>query len=91
MMKETTLAQVWASYEQKVMPASACEEQRRDMRDCFYTGASTVVDIMRMHMSPSGEITTEDEALMESLHAELEAFEREVVSRLVNEGKPGLG
>jgi hypothetical protein len=79
---DRTLAGIWASYEQQVMPADATEVQRKESRDCFYAGAGIVFNLLMHGLSEGAGETPEDLALLDNLHAEIRAFETELALRV---------
>lgn len=79
--EERSLAEVWAKYEAKVIPHTAGEGQRRDVKNAFYAGAHTIWSIIMRNASDGDQITEADEALMASLDGELQAFMTETLAR----------
>lgn len=72
------MAEAWMSYRESVVPANAGPTQVVESRRAFYAGAECLlVGVMKM-LDPGTEPTDADLARMESLHAELLAFAKDV-------------
>lgn len=71
------LQENWKFFERHVIPASASEEQRHDMRDCYYSGAYVLFKVLTAGVSDAPEETPEDMALMKGLSDELDAWKAE--------------
>ena len=74
----STLAAQWASYDRNVLPATAGDVQRKETRRAFYAGAQALVEVLTHGISDAAELTTDDDALMASVDAELQQFIRDV-------------
>lgn len=68
------LEKAWREFEGKVIPATADEAQRRDMRGAFFAGASVAFFAVMEAGDPSTEEPTEEELqALTDLHEELKA------------------
>lgn len=74
------IERAWLEFERKVVPGNAGATQRIEMRRAFYAGASAFFHITLANVSDEPGFTAHDEALMEGLSAELEAFSVDVMA-----------
>lgn len=79
------IEQMWDGFAKMVVPASAPEVQRVEMRKAFYAGASALFTLMVKSMSDGPDEMPEDMALMENIQSEIDEFraelDREVIAR----------
>ncbi len=80
------LEEAWKQFEARVVPDRAGLAQRAMMRGAFYGGAMMVLDLIGTEVSDGVDVTASDEALMQGLVAEIDAFLDEVAP---NEVAPG--
>jgi hypothetical protein len=68
-----TIASGWRRFDAQITPQGASDEQRFDLRNAFYAGATTVLGIMRQI---SAQEVSDDAgiAILEGLHQEVRAF-----------------
>lgn len=76
------VAELWASFEAKVLHPQSPPEQRREMKMAFYGGAQGLLLMIMAIMDPGEEITEHDEVQMASISAELDAFGEEIIASL---------
>lgn len=68
------IGQLWASFDRNVIPATAGAVQRQEMRRAFYAGAQAFLGMVLRQVSAGDDVNDDDEAMMEEVTAELEAF-----------------
>lgn len=73
-----TAAQQWASFEAIVMPASAGDVQRMEMRRAFYAGFHSALACALEAADESGDNDDLGATMIERLHQECAQFAREV-------------
>lgn len=77
-MKLSLIGNAWATFEEKVLPATAPDVQKRETKRAFYAGASSLLNALARAMSTGGEVTDADIAAMDSVAAELNEFDEDV-------------
>lgn len=58
----------------KIIPATAPLEQRTEMRRAFFAGATACLAAILSNLSDGDGVNPSDEAMMDHIHQELEAF-----------------
>lgn len=66
------IAEHWEVFERLCVPKLAPPEQRRDIRDAFYSGAYSIFRTLTSEVSNENDMTPDDERLMVCLNAEIE-------------------
>lgn len=74
----TSLSQAWATFERMVLPDSAPNDQRREMRRAWYAGVDWMLNSIIGELDEESEPTADDLAYMESIHAELVEFAQRI-------------
>lgn len=74
----TLIADVWAGYAERVLPAEAGPSQTRETRRAFYAGADALLRAVMVALEPGSDATESDVTLMEGIDDELKAFARDV-------------
>lgn len=80
MPKLRIIADLWASYEKKVLPFGAPAVQVLETRRAFYAGASGLLAAICGILEEDAEPTPQDLRVMDAIHAELEAFSASVLA-----------
>lgn len=75
-----TVAELWQSYVDDVLPKNAGAVQRRETRRAFYAGAGAILGAVVSGLSEDPEPTNEDVRALDTLHEELHAFARDVAA-----------
>lgn len=71
--EHVSLAALWASYRQEVLPQGAGEVQIVETRRAFYAGAAGLFYAIMRNLDPDAEPTERDLAMVSDLAQELEA------------------
>jgi len=77
-MKRNLIGNAWATYEERVLPADAPDEQKQECRRAFYGGAASLLTALVMALEPGDEMTGGDVLTMGGIEAELKEFEEAV-------------
>ncbi len=75
-----TVAELWQSYANDVLPKHASATQRRETRRAFYAGAQAFFGAIVAGLSEGAEPTEEDVQSLDTLHEEFKAFARDVAA-----------
>lgn len=75
-----TVAALWQSYVDDVLPKHAGAVQRQETRRAFYAGAQAFFHAVAAGLSEGAEPTDEDVQSLEALHGEFKAFARDVAA-----------
>lgn len=75
------IAEQWELFERLCVPKLAPPEQRRDIRDAFYSGAFSIFQTITSEVSNENDSTPEDERLMACLDRELEEHRASMKAR----------
>jgi hypothetical protein len=73
-----TVAQLWASFEARVLPKTAGAVQRQEMRRAFYAGFAGALGAGLEMAEESGDDDDLGATMMQSLHDECERFVADV-------------
>lgn len=73
-----TIAELCAEFDRIVIPSTASETQRREMRKAFYAGAHALFHMMVAMLDPGTEPTEDDLRAMDRIATELQAWETSV-------------
>ena len=68
------LETLWQAYREHVVPSDAGECQITETRRAFFSGAVSLFTLVTKGLSPGTEVAQRDLDMMDSLHAELDAF-----------------
>jgi hypothetical protein len=74
------MADLWQSYADRVLPPHVSEVQRTETRRAFYAGALALLSATANNLSEGSEVSEADDAVMDDLYEELQAFNRDVVA-----------
>lgn len=76
-MSERRFAELWERFASVVVPADACEAQKRDTRNAFYSGGLALLELMGA-LDEGAEPTEKDERMIQGVLEELRDFMVEV-------------
>lgn len=76
-MPATTMKALWESY-RIVLPANASPTQIIETRRAFYAGAGALLAAILASLTPGPEPQEADLAMMDSVHAELTQFAKDI-------------
>jgi hypothetical protein len=83
-----TLAEAWGTY-RAILPQNASAVQVSETRNAFYAGARSVFSIILRRVTGEERDQEADDAVLDGLVAELEAFHAEMRARCASRREPG--
>ena len=72
----------WEGFRATVIPRNANDDQVTASRTIFFAGASYLLSSIMQILDPGSEATEADLERMNKIHAELSAFEQELLNRI---------
>lgn len=79
-MIQTTIAAMWATFRQSVVPKDATEDQVHDVQIAFYAGAASMISVMRQIGEDDDTSVDEGGKLMMALEHEVKKFTVELMA-----------
>lgn len=76
---KSRIANQWATFAERVLPAAAGGVQKQETRRAFYAGAEALMRVLFRDFEPGTEATDGDLDLMREIDQEIRDFARDVV------------